>query len=247
MRPFGGRVRSQLADRTTVAVLGMHRSGTSAVAGMLAEQGVELGPVSEKNRFNPRGNREIPELNRLHDRVLERSGGSWWQPPARVRIRRSDLRRRNEILKGIRGRTVGVKDPRTLLLLEMWQDLEPKPIGVVRNPVAVRASLERRAHERQRRHPQLSSAEWEQLWLMYNRILLAERRRREFPVIDFDRTDDLGDQVRRALDFWGIDAREEPRFFESELAAHVNEDWRAEATAPEVVALYEELASLASA
>jgi hypothetical protein len=246
MRPFGGRGRPQLPERTTLAVLGMHRSGTSAVAGMIAEQGVELGPVSEKNRFNPRGNREIPELNRLHDRVLERSGGSWWNPPARVRIRRSDLRRRDEILRGIRGRTVGVKDPRTLLLLEMWRDLEPRPIGVVRNPVSVRASLERRAHERQRRHPQLSSAEWEQLWLTYNRILLAERRRREFPLIDFDRTDDLGDQVRRALDFWGIEADEEPRFFASELTASANEDWRAEATVSEAVALYEELASLAS-
>jgi hypothetical protein len=247
MRLFGGRGRPQLAERTTLTVLGMHRSGTSAVAGMLAEQGVELGPVSEQNRFNPRGNREIQELNRVHDRVLERSGGSWWQPPDRVRIRRSDLRRRNEILERITGTTVGVKDPRMLLLLEMWEDLEPKPIGVVRNPVAVRASLERRAHERPRRHPQLSSAEWEQLWLTYNRILLAERRRREFPLIDFDRADDLGDQVRRALSFWGIEATEESRFYASELTAGSNEDWRAEATAPEVVALYEELSSLASA
>src|SRR3954452_7525745 len=109
MRSFGGRAPAELRERTTVAVLGMHRSGTSAVAGMLADHGVEFGPVSERNRFNPRGNREIQELNRLHDRVLEGSGGSWWQPPARIRVRRRDVRRRNEILTKIHGETIGVK------------------------------------------------------------------------------------------------------------------------------------------
>src|SRR5918992_1057883 len=72
---FGARTPAELRDKGIVAVLGMHRSGTSAIAGMLADHGVELGPVSEQNRFNPRGNREIRELNRLHDRILERSGG----------------------------------------------------------------------------------------------------------------------------------------------------------------------------
>ena len=54
-----------------VAILGMHRSGTSAVAGMLAEQGVEFGPVRMRNRFNRRGNRELPALNRLHEELRE--------------------------------------------------------------------------------------------------------------------------------------------------------------------------------
>src|SRR6266540_944941 len=93
------RPPSSLARKTVVAVLGMHRSGTSAVAGTLEEHGVELGPVSKRNRFNPRGNREIRELNRLHDRILDRSGGSWWDPPARIRARSGDYRRRNEVLR----------------------------------------------------------------------------------------------------------------------------------------------------
>ncbi len=167
----------ELREKGIVTVLGMHRSGTSAIAGMLADHGVELGPVSEQNRFNPRGNREIRELNRLHDRVLERSGGSWWEPPERIRVPRGDYRRRNEIVGSIPGETIGVKDPRLLLVLDLWRDLEPRPIGVIRNPVAVRESLERRAHERPRRHPQLSAAGWDELWLIYNRALLAEHRR----------------------------------------------------------------------
>ena len=246
MRSFGGRAPAELRERTTVAVLGMHRSGTSAVAGMLAEHGVELGPVSEKNRFNPRGNREIQALNRVHDRVLERSGGSWWEPPERIRIRRGDFRRRNEVLGTISGETVGVKDPRILLLLDLWRDLDPRPVGVVRNPVAVRDSLERRAKERPRRHPQLTSAAWEQLWLAYNRALLSERRRHEFPIIDFDRAADLEGQVKRALAFWDLEARSQSGFFEPELTSGAAKDWRSQATSPEVVELWEELTAFAA-
>jgi hypothetical protein len=132
-----------------------------------------------------------------------------------------------------------------LLLLDFWRDLEPRAIGVIRNPVAVRDSLERRAHERPRRHPQLSSSQWEELWVTYNRALLEEHRRDEFPVIDFDRPDDLDAQVKGALAFWGLAAGGESGFFERELTADPVGDWRTEVTGPEVVALWEELASLA--
>ena len=244
---FGGRTPAELRDKGIVTVLGMHRSGTSAIAGMLADHGVELGPVSEKNRFNPRGNREIPELNRLHDRVLERSGGSWWDPPARIRARSGDYRRRNEILGSIPGETIGVKDPRLLLVLEVWRDLHPRPIGVIRNPVAVRESLERRAHERQRRHPQLSAAEWEKLWLRYNQALLAEHRRDPFPVIDFDRRQDLDSQVRAALAFHGLQPSAGSAFFEPELASQRADDWRSRVGSSEASELWDTLAELATA
>ncbi len=244
MPSFGARTPAELRDKGIVAVLGMHRSGTSAIAGMLADHRVEFGPVSEKNRFNPRGNREIPELNRLHDRVLERSGGSWWDPPARIRARRSDFRRRNQILGSIPGETIGVKDPRLLLVPELWHDLDPRPIGVIRNPVAVRESLERRAHGRQRRHPQLSAAGWDQLWLGYNRALLAEHRRHAFPVIDFERHADLDSQVRAALAFHGLEPAAESAFFEPELVGQGADDWRSQ-TSSEALELWDMLAALA--
>ncbi len=242
---FGARTPAGLRGKGIVAILGMHRSGTSVAAGMLADHGVELGPVSERNRFNPRGNREITKLNRLHDRVLERSGGSWWDPPARIRARSGDYRRRNAILSTIPGGTIGVKDPRMLLVLELWRDLDPRPIGVIRNPVAVRESLERRAHERQRRHPQLSAAGWEELWLIYNRALLAEHGRRPFPVIDFDRHTDLDAQVRAALAFYGLEPSSESGFFEPELVGPSADDWRSRAESSEALELWDTLAALA--
>lgn len=221
----------------------MHRSGTSATAGMLQEHGIELGAVSEQARFNARGNREIRELNRLHNAILDRSGGSWWDPPRKNRLRRGDFRRRDEILAAIPGATIGVKDPRMLLLLDLWRDLEPKAIGVIRNPVAVRNSLARRARERGERHPQLSAAEWEELWTTYNRALLEELERQPFPVIDFDQHAELEEQVRSALAFHGLEAGVDSSFFDRELVGQHLEEWRSQVVHEPALKLWDELAA----
>jgi hypothetical protein len=248
--PLGGALRRagpgrKLRGRTILAVLGMHRSGTSAVAGILADHGIEFGPIREKSRFNRRGNREIPALNELHDRVLERSGGSWWDPPASIRVRRADLRGRDEILASIPGETIAVKDPRMLVCRDLWADLDLKPIGVIRNPLSVSMSLARRARERPR-HPRNSARQWEELWVSYNRELLAEHRRREFPVVDFDRHDELDAQVAGALSFWGLETAQDSGFFEPELIGEsANADWRSQIESAETLALWDELAALA--
>jgi hypothetical protein len=227
--------------RTLVAVLGMHRSGTSATAGTIQQYGFEVGPVSGQNRSNLRGNRELRGLVKLHDRILKRSGGSWWQPPEEVSIAEDDCRQRDEVLAMIPGEQVAVKDPRMLLVLGLWRDLEPRWIGVIRNPVAVRSSLERRVRERGR--PGLDGAGWEALWRRYNRILLAELERSPFPVIDFDRPDDLDGQVRGALAFYGLDVVAGRTFFDPELVRErVDPAWREQVHSPESVELWERLA-----
>ena len=192
-----------------VAILGMHRSGTSAVAGMLAEHGVEFGPVRMRNRFNRRGNRELPELNRLHEELLRRSGGTWWDPPEAVVIEPDDRRRRDEILA---------------------------TVGVIRNPVSVRRSLARRAKERPRRHPRYSAREWEELWVRYNEALLEEHRESPFPLIDFDRPDELSRQLATALAFWGLEAGAHSAAFDRSLIQQPSAaEWRAEAASPRAV------------
>ncbi len=241
MSPWRRGFASELHAKTLVTVLGMHRSGTSAVAGTVQDHGVELGPVSERARFNARGNREIRELNQLHNAILVRSGGSWWEPPRQVRLRRSDFRRRDEVLGAIPGGTIGVKDPRMLVVLELWRDLDPKSIGVIRNPVAVRKSLERRARERAERHPQLSAASWEELWVTYNRALLEELEREPFPVIDFDRHADLDAQVRAALAFHELETGTESRFFDRELVGQRVDEWRSQIISGEALDLWDEL------
>ena len=236
-----------LRAKTVVAILGMHRSGTSAVAGMLADHGLELGRVRERNRFNPRGNREIPELNELHEAILERSGGAWWRPPAEVDVRPGDLRRRNRILGAIEGGAIAVKDPRMLVCPGLWRDLELTPIGVIRNPVAVRNSLARRASERPEKHPQLSAREWEEVWVAYNRALLDWNQRHPFPLIDFDRPAEVEARLRAAIEAWGLDTAATSEFFEPELAsAGGGGDWTSEVESPEALELWRALAAIAS-
>src|SRR5262245_32537284 len=111
--------------RSLVAVLGMHRSGTSATIGTIEQFGIEVGPVSEANRFNARGNRELHALTRFHDRILERNGGAWWRPPAVVSTTPDDRRERDSILASIPGEPAAVKDPRMLLVLDLWRELAP--------------------------------------------------------------------------------------------------------------------------
>jgi len=224
-----------------VAVLGMHRSGTSATVGTIEQHGISLGPVSRSNRFNPRGNRELRPLVKLHDRILDRNGGAWWRPPATVALLPGDRQERDGVLATIPGDTVAVKDPRILPLLELWRDLEPLRIGVIRNPVAVRRSLERRAREDGR---ELLDAEgWEALWRRYNAILLAELEREPFPLVDFDRTAELDAQVRSALAFHGLEAGGEGTFFDPGLVHERDDGWRDEALSPESVALWDRLSA----
>lgn len=235
----------ELTSKTVVAILGMHRSGTSAVAGMLADHGLEFGQVRQRNRFNRRGNRELPELNELHEEILERSGGTWWRPPAEVAVRPADLRRRNKILAAIEGDPVAVKDPRMLVCPGLWADLQLTPIGVIRNPVAVRSSLAHRASERPEKHPQLSAREWEDVWVAYNRALLSWHRRSPFPVIDFDRPEELESRVSAALGSWGLEAAATSEFFDPALASGGG-DWAAEVESPEALELWRELAAVAA-
>jgi hypothetical protein len=223
----------------------MHRSGTSATIGTIQQHGVELGRVGKSNRHNPRGNREFRALNRLHDRMLERSGGSWWRPPAAVAIHEDDRRERDALLDAIPGERIGVKDPRMLLLLDFWREVAPSWIGVIRNPVATRRSLERRAGARGEQL--LDAGGWEALWCHYNRILLGELERAPFPVVDFDRSGELGAQVHAALAFYGLDGDTEGTFFDEQLVnERADPAWREEALSPEPVELWDRLAAYAA-
>ena len=67
-----------------VAILGMHRSGTSCLTGLLQEVGVFLGTVATKSDWNLKGNRENPGIMALHEELLGLNGGSWDAPPISV-------------------------------------------------------------------------------------------------------------------------------------------------------------------
>src|SRR5438874_13462814 len=61
-----------------VVILGMHRSGTSALSGALAQMGVDFGKhLTSPSRHNPKGYFEHPEIFALHDELLHALGSRW--------------------------------------------------------------------------------------------------------------------------------------------------------------------------
>ena len=71
-------IPAAIPSRRAVVVLGMHRSGTSAVAGCLHRLGVDFGPrLMPATEANARGYYEHIDIVNLHDRLLLALGGSW--------------------------------------------------------------------------------------------------------------------------------------------------------------------------
>ena len=99
-----------------VCILGMHRNGTSCLAGCLEERGLNLGDVVNTAPHNRKGNQENLELRAINDAVLTQSGGAWDNPPE-VLSGDDDLRQRRDrhIAANSSVETWGFKDPRTLL------------------------------------------------------------------------------------------------------------------------------------
>lgn len=166
--------------RKVICVLGMHRSGTSALTGTLQEAGVFLGEVRQRSSLNAKGNRENRRIRLLHDAILTASGGSWDMPPACVVWGPEHRAERDAIVAGFADEPCwGFKDPRTIFTLEGWEEVLPdlQPIGIFRDPALVATSLFRRNG--------FALTRAVSLWLQYNRRLLEHHGRRPFPIVPF--------------------------------------------------------------
>lgn len=140
----------------SVIITGMHRSGTSATArlvdafGLVPGEGPVMGPAPD----NPRGFFERRDVSEFNDRWLARMGGAWWAPPSATpatwrRVPETDVRQARAELDVFAGDGPAwySKDPRTALLLPLWDRLalrEHPVIVCVRHPDEVAVSLELR-------------------------------------------------------------------------------------------------------
>ena len=137
-------------------VLGMHRSGTSALARMLSLLGCHTGTadeVLEPNEFNPEGYWERRDVVEADDWLLRATGASWDRPlmfePAGLPddVRETFRTRAAAIVGEMDARRPWfIKDPRLCLLLPEWLPLLAGPvcIHIHRHPLEVAASLQRR-------------------------------------------------------------------------------------------------------
>jgi hypothetical protein len=218
-----------------ICVLGMHRSGTSCLAGSLEQQGLFLGDVNTAAPWNKRGNRESFTIMDLQGEILEASGGSWDRPPAAVEWRPEHFERASAILAEHAERAVwGFKDPRTLLTLEGWRELVPdiQPAGIFRHPLRVAQSLQSRNN--------LPLDQGMELWRTYNERLIGIHDQETFPVVCFDdEPGTLEAKLREAGEALGLSpATAGEPFFTDELRTSPAEG---EQVPADVESLYQEL------
>ena len=164
--------------KKVVVVLGMHRSGTSALAGVLRHAGVDF--ASEDMHFgvdvdvNAKGYWEHAGIVKLNDRLLTSLGSSWddFRPVDCDSLSQEDKRQARDEIKSILeadfsgSPLIGIKDPRICKLLPVWLDLfdelgvRPYFVVITRHPYEVERSLHTR--------DQMVAEKARLLWLSYS-------------------------------------------------------------------------------
>jgi hypothetical protein len=226
-------------------VLGMHRSGTSLLTGVLEEAGLSLGEVNKAAPHNKKGNHENETLRAFHESIIARHGADWKTPPETpIHFTAEDEATLEGLLRPYRTiRNWGFKDPRAIWLLDAYQDIFPEAhlIGIFRHPMAVAKSLSARAGDLY-----LPIEKGIALWIQTNERLLQFAEQKTFPLLAFTErgiADPLfGMPFVRFLKTLGLNS---PQyfFFDENLIHHGVVD---EASTPaEAVALYERLLAVA--
>jgi len=177
-----------------VVVLGMHRSGTSAIARALQVMGVGLGdrmmPPFEGN--NAKGFWEDIDLNALNIEILNAIGSDWRYvaaiEPGDVEILRKQgyFLRAVELLRQKVGKLsiFGFKDPRVAKLLPFWKDvfshcqLDVSCVLTVRHPLSVARSLAKR--------DDIEAAQSHLLWLGHVIASLTGSAGNKRVLVDYD-------------------------------------------------------------
>lgn len=134
----------------TIVVLGMHKSGTSMIAGILEKLGVNIGKELLGSHWsNPLGHFENVEFLKLNEKILKEAGGSWNNPPEKEKI----LALRDEFSAEIQklvekeeSEIWGWKDPRTNLTIELFLPYLKNPYFLVchRDTLAIAKELKER-------------------------------------------------------------------------------------------------------
>jgi len=212
-----------------VVILGMHRSGTSLVANLLADSGFFVGSAGQlirADRWNEKGYFEQRQVWELNEGILRGAGGSWYNPPAHELIQKQNVR--DPLLRVIKtyhgeGRKI-IKDPRLCLTLPLWVRYLQGRVQIVwmlRSMGAVAASLQKRDG--------MPLWKGRELWRTYNRQ--ANRLTSGFDTLCLSYEEFLDDRQDIALhrlgQFLGIEeglARIGRKIIESRLNHHGHQE-----------------------
>lgn len=133
---------------TCIVVLGMHRTGTSLVAGLLRRLGVNMGTTFRKpDRHNDMGYFEDLDWRNLNKALINDAGGRWFNPPNVEDVDNVLDLSRVEALVNARSGLWGFKDPRTTFTIHALEPYLPNLhiVRVSRNPLDIIRSLATRA------------------------------------------------------------------------------------------------------
>lgn len=146
-----------------IFILGMHRSGTSALSGGLASAGIWFGDdlLGPETGVNDKGFWEHRELVRINEALLHAYGLHWYtprpaerlipllqQPEQAGELWQSALAWAQGLLSG--RACVAIKDPRLCVLAPFWQAVferlgaKVSAVHLLRHPAEVQSSLFRR-------------------------------------------------------------------------------------------------------
>ena len=140
-----------------IVVVGMHRSGTSAITRGLATLGCVLGDtlIEAIPGVNDKGFWEDVDVNTFNQQLLQQHGSDWYRcalfPPEYFQA--ASLRKWRQEARGLlarkllQGQPLALKEPRLTVLLPFWQQvfaelgLQVGYVHVVRHPMEVAQSL----------------------------------------------------------------------------------------------------------
>ncbi|CAB3765076.1 hypothetical protein [Paraburkholderia humisilvae] len=188
-----------------VVVLGMHRSGTSAITRAMVALGAELGDrlLPPLAGVNDKGFFEDYDVFQINHELLE-AGGAQWHTVGDIglaRIPQPQLdafrKRAADTLRAkCAGRTFALKDPRLARLMPFWQPvfeqigLQVAYVIAVRNPISVVSSLKKRDN--------MSEEQGYALWLAHVVPSLLETKGKVRAFVDYDRMlDDPAGELSR--------------------------------------------------
>lgn len=181
--------------KKVIVVLGMHRSGTSAITRSLSMLGVNLGDALHPAGFdNPKGFWENRECIAINEELLRHFNSAYDCLDLRFEGVVDD-----SFMRALKDRAIqlinryldesdglwGFKDPRTCRLLSFWRDVFQSIkcdvcfVIVLRNPVSVVASLTKRE--------QMPEEKSYLLWLQHVLPAVMNTEGRKRVVVDYDK------------------------------------------------------------
>lgn len=202
-----------------LCILGMHRSGTSAVTRFLHALGAKTGPdlLGAMDGVNEAGFWEDSRVVELNERLLAGRSSRWQDYAALARDATDPLQEaaiRSEAASHFAGHYLAsgtwvVKDPRLCRLLPFWLDvwqgvgIETCFVHVLRHPYAVAKSL----HQRDKIPCEYGTL----LWLQYTLEAMSHSGGQPCIVVEFDEFCRQPLELARLLESqwgieWGVDA-----------------------------------------